>query len=203
MKAVDIYQSEHQYLSAQIQYLEANAALPESLRSDLLRACIVFAVSAFDRFMHDFVIERFMSLLATSAIIPDRAKNIKIGFNILCILHNNTSPNAYAEVEKALREHLSWQSFQHPDKVSSILSALFNGEIWSKLSLNMAMSERDAKTTLELIVDRRDKIAHEADIRNESLASGSGIEKYPIDVITVQEALSFINNLVISIDALT
>ena len=162
----------------------------------------MFAISAFDRFMHDFVTDRFMFLLVSNAPVPDRARNIKIGFNVLCSLNDNASVNAYNEVERALREHLSWQSFQHPDKVSSVLSALFNGEIWSKLSSRMVMSERDAKNTLELIVDRRDKIAHEADIRNESIASGSGIEKYPIDVATVSDALSFIENLVDSINAL-
>lgn len=201
MKAIHIFKTEYEYIEKQVLNTSNYHELGEYLRSDLLRASIVFIVSAFDRFMHDFAIEHFMMILQAGNEIPRRAKNVKVGFNILCTLSGDPKSNTYIEVEDALREHLGWQSFQHAKKVSEILSALFDGDIWEKLSLKLQMNSKDAKNTLDLIIDRRDKIAHEADIRPETIASG--IEKYPIDEETVKDAMGFIFKLVDAIDLLS
>ena len=54
------------------------------------------------------------------------------------------------------------------------------------------MRSGDVKTRLDLVVDRRNKIVHEGDI-DPSLGIGT---KYPIDLPTVHQAVSFLESLV-------
>lgn len=57
------------------------------------------------------------------------------------------------------------------------------------------MSTEDVKTNLGLIILRRNKIAHEADIEN--LVS---MKKSEIERTDVEEVLSFLDNVVLAID---
>jgi hypothetical protein len=59
------------------------------------------------------------------------------------------------------------------------------------------MSSTDVRTRLDVIVDRRNRIAHEGDI---DPTMGIG-EKYPIDFPTVQQAVDFLDSLVHAIQS--
>jgi hypothetical protein len=71
-------------------------------------------------------------------------------------------------------------------------SLIGGNTIWDKVGAILGMSSSDVRTQLDLIVDRRNCIAHESDV-DPSLGIG---EKYPIDFSLVDKAVGFLNSVV-------
>jgi hypothetical protein len=136
-----------------------------------------------------------------SALIPTISNSI---VNRL----NNTS-----WLESEIRERLGYQSFQQADKIADAIRYISDKKLWDEVAvlmphtaantvhINAQSNLRTAKTAksirqqLNSIVDRRNKIAHEADI---DPAFGIG-SRWNIDEILVGEAVDFIEILVESI----
>ena len=55
-------------------------------------------------------------------------------------------------------------SFQHPDKIAEAIRFISSKRLWEEVGIELGIPSQDAKLQLELIVDRRNKIAHEADM---------------------------------------
>lgn len=109
-----------------------------------------------------------------------------------CILDKlNRSP----WLENEIRESLSSQSFQQPDKIADAIRLISDKKLWNEVAAKLSRSAEDVKQTLINIVNRRNKIAHEADI-DPTLSLGN---RWPIDEIMVGEAVDFIEQVVESI----
>ncbi|ACB51505.1 unknown [Crocosphaera subtropica ATCC 51142] len=100
---------------------------------------------------------------------------------------NNTS-----WLEAEIRETLSYQSFQQPDKIADAIRLISDKKLWDEVGNNMNKPAKDIKQQLTLIVDRRNKIAHEADI-DPTYNIGN---RWPIDEILVSETVDFIEEVV-------
>lgn len=118
-----------------------------------------------------------------SALIPIISSSI---LNTL----NNTS-----WLESEIRERLGYQSFQQADKIADAIRYISDKKLWDEVAILMAKSAKDIKQQLNSIVDRRNKIAHEADI-DPTFNIGS---RWNIDEVIVGEAVDFIERLVESI----
>ncbi len=103
---------------------------------------------------------------------------------------NNTS-----WLESEIRERLGYQSFQQADKIADAIRYISNKKLWDEVALQMTKSVKDIKQQLNSIVDRRNKIAHEADI-DPTFNIGS---RWNIDELLVGDAVDFIEILVESI----
>lgn len=103
---------------------------------------------------------------------------------------NNTS-----WLESEIRERLGYQSFQQADKIADAIRYISDKKLWDEVAILMTRPVKDIKQQLNLIVDRRNKIAHEADI-DPSFSIGS---RWNIDEILVSDAVNFIEILVESI----
>jgi hypothetical protein len=103
---------------------------------------------------------------------------------------NNTS-----WLESEIRERLGYQSFQQADKIADAIRYISDKKLWDEVAILITRPARDIKQQLNLIVDRRNKIAHEADI-DPSFSIGS---RWNIDEILVGDAVNFIEILVESI----
>jgi hypothetical protein len=68
-------------------------------------------------------------------------------------------------------------------------------DLWNEIANKTGKSANDLKKQLDLIVDRRNKIAHEADID----PSFPG-NRWPIDEDMVKDAIDFIEKLVETIE---
>ena len=129
--------------------------------SNILRSCIVLSVSAIDHLIHELTIIGMGQIF--NGIRPVTAKynsfNVSLGFiNSIAL----TPPLITFESE--IRRSLGWQTFQRPDKIKEAI-ALFNSlQLWREVALIMGDTEINIKNQLNLIVDRRNMIAHEADI---------------------------------------
>ncbi len=103
---------------------------------------------------------------------------------------NNTS-----WLESEIRERLGYQSFQQADKIAEAIRYISNKKLWDEVAIKMTKPVKDIKQQLNSIVDRRNKIAHEADI-DPTFNIGS---RWNIDELLVGDAVDFIELLVRSI----
>ena len=110
--------------------------------------------------------------------------------NLLPIISNSivNRLNNTAWLENEIRETLGYQSFQQPDKIAYAIRLISDKKLWQEVANNMNKSAKDIKQQLTLIVDRRNKIAHEADI-DPTYNIGN---RWPIDEILVNETVDFI-----------
>jgi RiboL-PSP-HEPN len=118
-----------------------------------------------------------------SALIPTISNSI---LNRL----NNTS-----WLESEIRERLGYQSFQQADKIADAIRYISDKKLWDEVAIQMTKSSKDIKQQLNSIVDRRNKIAHEADI-DPTFNIGN---RWNIDELLVSDAVDFIEKLVESI----
>jgi hypothetical protein len=95
-------------------------------------------------------------------------------------------------LEDEIRERLGYQSFQHPDKIADAIRLISDKKLWEEVSVKLGMTAKDVKQQLEAIVDRRNKIAHEADI-DPTYGIGS---RWHINEILINDAVDFLEQLV-------
>lgn len=95
-------------------------------------------------------------------------------------------------LEDEIRERLGYQSFQHPDKIADAIRLISDKKLWEEVANQMGKPQKDIKQELRAIVDRRNQIAHEADIEP-TYGIGS---RQNIDPVLVAEAVDFIEEII-------
>lgn len=110
-----------------------------------------------------------------------------ISTTILNKFNNNVS-----WLENEIRETLSYKSFQQPDKIADAIRLISDKKLWDEVAVKMGRPTKDIKQQLSLIVDRRNKIAHEADI-DPTFNIGN---RWNIDELLVNDAVDFIEQVV-------
>jgi hypothetical protein len=98
-------------------------------------------------------------------------------------------------LEDEVRERLSYQSFQQPEKIADAIRLISDKKLWEEVAQTLGRSAKEVKQQLSAIVDRRNKIAHEADI-DPTYNIGS---RWYIDEILVSDAVNFVEQVVESI----
>ena len=132
---------------------------------DLLRSQLVYAVSAFDKFMHDLVRIGMIEIFMGSRVGTSKYDAEPISMQAHAEIVNATIPPKEHFFEQALVRKFKTVSFQDPVKVADGLSYIWNeSQKWQKIALSMGMTDGTVRTQLKLIVDRRNAIVHEADI---------------------------------------
>lgn len=155
---------EAESLTPVYEYLERSLSTPLSF-DDLLRAQIVYSVSAFDKLMHDLIrigmVEIFMGNRPTTPQYLAETITISTYSDLI----SATFLPKELVFEQAIVRKLKTVSYQTPDNVAKGLSYIWNEpQKWQKIATNMAMDIETVKTELKLIVDQRNRIVHEADI---------------------------------------
>jgi RiboL-PSP-HEPN len=98
-------------------------------------------------------------------------------------------------LEDEVRERLSHQSFQQPKNIADAIRSISDKKLWDEVATQLGNSAQDVKQQLGAIVDRRNKIVHEADI-DPTFGIGS---RWYIDESLVTDAVDFIGQVVESI----
>lgn len=130
--------------------------------SDMWRAQIVLVVSALDHFIHDLTRLGMIEIAKGSRQKTDAYLRFQMPFAAVESALNGVSHEDW--VGETVREKHSWQSFQDPDKLADAIRLISAVKLWEAVGIELALSAADVKTRLQLIVDRRNKIAHEADL---------------------------------------
>lgn len=154
--------------------------------SDLLRAQLVLIVSALDYFIHELTLLGLVEVLEGKRPPTDAFKKYKVSGGLL-ISKGGISTVDFVE---DIRDRHSYLSFQQPEKIADAIRLIFDRPLWRSVSARLGVSEDIAKTRLRLIVDRRNKIAHEADLD----PSYPGA-RWPIAPSDCNDAIEFIESV--------
>jgi len=103
--------------------------------------------------------------------------------------------NNASGLEDEIRERLGYESFQQPDKIADAIRYISDKKLWDEVANKISRPAKDIKQQLNSIVDRRNKIAHEADI-DPTFNIGN---RWNIDEVLVGNAVDFIEQIVESI----
>lgn len=140
--------------------------------SELLRASVVAAVSALDRYLHDQVVKHCWKLLSRAEDeIPKKLKEIDlsplVAKRALEKLRKNPKARPGGIVKEAIQQRLHKDyTFQSPSAVVDASKMLGLKDFWSEVASRMPGSppKADVEATLREITYRRNRIVHEADL---------------------------------------
>jgi hypothetical protein len=162
--------------------------------SELLRAQYVMLVSALDYYIHTRVRE---GLLDTFYDNSKTSPNINISLKIVkLLLQEQNEDEQRCILDAEVENILSKDSYQSSRNIENAFGLIKIKKIWSNIARNIGKTSDDLKNTLNLIVNRRNKIAHEADIN-----STTGNKEY-IDKNMVSDTIHFIETLINEFDKL-
>lgn len=162
--------------------------------SDMLRSALVLAVSALDYYIHEVVRIGMLEIHRGQRPEPPAFSGFQISLG-KARAGINAGQNIYSWLEDEIRQRHSYKSFQQPNAIADAVRLICDKKLWEEVSINMGSPAKDIKEQLRLIVDRRNKIAHEADI-DPSYPIG---DRWPIDELLVNEAVDFLEQVVESI----
>lgn len=177
--------------------------------SELLCAALVFAVSAMDRYFHDFVVDKSLTLLSrrVDKIPPDLSK-FKISLGTAEVVARKALKSRKVGqairprtiLKEKFREELHRKTFQTYDEICDAFKMLGLQDNWSKVTqeLRKPLTNNEVKEKLKQIVDRRNKIVHEGNKVREKRPRRP--KRFQIDFKKTHEDIDWIQNLVDAID---
>ncbi len=164
--------------------------------SDILRASLVLSVSALDSFVHEFVRLGMLEVHAGKRPITNAHLRFSIPLSAARIAMSNTSQDEW--LDQAIQQAHGWLSFQQPDKIAKAVRLVSSVSLWEQVGIELGKPAKAVEIQLSAIVDRRNKIAHEADVD----PTNPGY-RWPIDPKVVQEALDFVDSVATAIFKVT
>ena len=184
-----------------------NSHFTHDYLSELLRASIVAAVSALDRYLHDLVVHHSWKLLSQAEDdVPNELQKISLPVLVtkraLEKLRRSPEARPGGIVRKAIQEHLHRDfTFQKPDSVMRAGKLIGVSDFWRKVADEMPGNQTDKKVRARLakIARRRNKIVHEADVHLSSRRKEVSIRE--ISYKTSKGDVAWIRKLVVAIDA--
>lgn len=161
--------------------------------SDLYRSAIVLGVSALDHFVHEFVRTGMLDVHAGVRAITPAHLTFRIPLSE--IRNGLSNPSDVSWFDRAIRDAHSWLTFQDPERIADAVRLISAVELWNAVAGELGLPAKDVRTKLKVIVDRRNKIAHEADLD----PTNPG-QRWPIDQVLVNETLNFLESVSLAID---
>jgi len=161
--------------------------------SDILRSEIVLLVSALDYYVHSKVLSKI-----EDAFTGKRAATAKFQATAVRLLTVKAAMSAGTSMQWLLDEvyhQHSWKSFQTPENIADALKMVSDKKVWELVSKGLNSPTQDVKDRLRVLVERRNKIAHEAD-SDPSLPTA----KLPISDTDVESAIGFVKSVVDEIE---
>src|SRR3989339_1822021 len=120
--------------------------------SDLLRAQVVFTVSALDQVVHEFIrvgiIESFSGIRVKCDLLNRRFSEFQV-----IDTQTEIGISELNQLDARIRELHSYKTFQRPKKIAEGFSLISKGDIWEKVAKELNFPEVDIVKRLELIVD--------------------------------------------------
>lgn len=160
--------------------------------SDILRAELVMAVSALDHYIHE--VTRLGMMEAYQGNHARTPAFLRFSISLDSVLQGIQSPSGLGLLDGEIKKQHGYQSFQQPDKIADAIRLISDVKLWPEVGKQIGMAAQDVKKHLTLIIDRRNKIAHEADI-NPTIGPGRPNNLWPIDEILVDKAIDFIEQV--------
>lgn len=173
-------------LNALHDYLTKNIQLPIS-HDDILRAQLVNCVSAFDKLIHDLILDGMTDIYLGKKPETPKYLGEVLPLNIYLRMQNATIPPAEFHFREAIRAKLKTISYQDPGKVAEGLAYIWEeSHKWVKIAAVMGSTDEAVKKQLKLLAVRRNAMVHEADLDPVTHL------KFPIDSTMVSDSSTFL-----------
>lgn len=130
--------------------------------SDILRAELVLAVSALDHFVHE--VARLGMLEAYRGEREKTPQFLQFQASTEGVLRGMSEGAEDDWFDNEIRTRNGHRSFQSPDRIADALRFVSGVSLWDEVGELMDMDAGLVRDRLKSIVDRRNKIAHEADV---------------------------------------
>ena len=156
--------------------------------SDLLRAELVLAVSAFDHFIHET--SRLGMLEIYRGVRPRTPAFSRFQISMEGVFQAIADSTNGDWLEQEIRSRHGYQSFQQPDQIADAIRLISEVQLWNAVGNAIGMNAQIVRETLAMIVNRRNQIAHEADM-NPSFP----LSRWPIDGNMVNDSVDFIDRV--------
>ena len=156
--------------------------------SDILRAELVLAVSAFDHYIHE--ISRIGMLEIYRGNRPQPSAFLRFQVSMSSVLQGIAESTSDDWLEQEIRMRHGHQSFQQPDQIADAIRLISDVQLWNSVSNHIGVGVQDIRERLRVIASRRNQIAHEADMNPSYPAA-----RWPIDSQMVDNAVDFIEQI--------
>ena len=166
--------------------------------ADVLRAALVQAVSSFDLFVHEIV--RVGMLEAYRSERPRTRSFSQFQVTLSGALEGISNAGSSSWFDLEIRQRHGHRSFQFPDSVADAVRLISDVELWNEVSTVMGTTRNEVRERLSLIVERRNKIVHEADISPDFAGQTSDLSFLsPIDDNMVEDTIDFLEQLGVAV----
>lgn len=160
--------------------------------SDILRAQLVMAVSALDHYVHEVVRLGMLEIYRGCRRKTPGYLQFSVTLQSVGEVLSVVGSDEWLDGEIRLRH--GWQSFQKAERIADAIRLISDKPLWEEVAHHLGNTSQNVKQRLNLIVDRRNKIAHEADIDPTFPDS-----RWPIDAALVTQAVDFLEQVAESI----
>ena len=158
--------------------------------TDLLRSQIVMAVSALDHYVHE--ITRIGMLEVYSGKRPQTPAFLRFQVTMEATLQGiSTGQGNDSWLDEEIRKKHGYLAFQHPDRIADAIRLFSSCTLWISVALELNLEVEDVKTELQLIVDRRNQIAHESDLDSRK----PGGNRFTISPSDTERIINFIQDI--------
>ncbi len=151
--------------------------------SDILRAEIVLAVSAFDFFIHELTRLGMLECHTGKRSKTDAFNRFQLPMYVAATMSDAT-------LDAEIRAKHAYLTFQQPDRIADAIRLFSGVELWNDVASECRMEPKELKNAFSLVIDRRNKIAHEADLDPSYLG-----QRWPIDRAQVDYTCNLIEKV--------
>ncbi len=130
--------------------------------TDILRSQIAMIVSALDLYIHE--ITRIGMLEVYNGERPQTDAFLRFRVTLGSTMQGISNPRVSEWLDIEIRERHGHLSFQDPDNIADAVRRFSSCELWRSVAAQLNLDMQDVKNQLRAIVDRRNKIVHEADL---------------------------------------
>ena len=168
-----------------VNYGDLAAAHPE----DLYRAAWSQAVSALDHWLHQEVLEHAVALVRSpERPLPDRLAKLKMPFSTVEQMADNSVDSVFAEfIEEEIRRD-TYQRSKGIGEGLRLVTHLNAQQIWERIAEGLGTNAAAARDRQDKIVDRRNRIAHQADLDRDG-------RRTPMSADEVEAAVAWIESV--------
>ena len=158
--------------------------------TDLLRAQIVMIVSALDHYIHEITRVGMLEIYDGERSQTQTFLRFQVTLNAAMKGISESRENGWLDTE--IRERHGHLAFQRPDNIADAVRLFSSCELWPSVADQLNLTVQDTKNRLRAIINRRNQIAHEADLDPSYPGAGN---RWPISPSDITNSLDFILNV--------
>ena len=159
--------------------------------TDILRAELVLSVSALDHYIHEVVRLGMLEAYQGIRLRTAQFQGFQVSLGSATGMSSTLQSTKDTWIDEEIRSRNSFRSLQTPETIASAIRLISDVTLWDQVARHMNASTEQVKNRLRLIVDRRNKIAHEAD-----MSPFPYQDRWPINRHMVTNAVDFLEQVV-------